>query len=293
MWKLFATVYPEQFRKISRYICMHVEGPRMPVRQYLTLVKSDSLDWGVALALFTPFASTPELVDVASVRNLVALELSMSGTASASTEETTTALDDRIVRTWSEMAEKSSLAGEDGGAFAHLRVLKISHQTEVTTTTLRYLRAFPSLRHVIICNCPNLVRAFKNNNSHPIESWGLSNSTEYHPPVSLPDQLYTEYEGSLEANIDGTGTTPSTSIGRDCPILGFQIGREMRRPSKKAFTKLDLVRQHDPEQQEVQEPTAKKPRQAASHPRRASGRSSRSIKERKARDLNSVLHDLL
>lgn len=291
MWKLFAMVYPEQFRKISRYTCMHVEGPRMPVRQYLTLLQSDSLHWGVALTLFTPFANTPELVDVASVRNIVALELTTSGTASDSNEETATVLDDRIMRAWSEMAEMPSIAGEGGSAFAHLRVLKIAHQTEVTTTTLRCLRAFPSLQHVIICNCPNLIRAFRSNSSRSIEGWHLSSSMMYHTPVSLPDQLYTEYEESFEAHIDGTDTTPSLS--RDCPILGFQIGREMRRLSKKTFTRLDLVRQHDPEPQEVQEPAAKKPRQASSHPGRAPGRSSRSMKERKARDLNSVLNDLL
>lgn len=295
MWKLLATAYPEDFRKISRYTCMHVEGPLMPVHQYLSLLKSDNLHWGVALTLFTPFASTPELVDIANVKNLVALDLTMSETASASNEETATALDNRIMRTWSEMAGDSSLAGETGRAFAHLRVLKIAHQTEVTTTALRYLRAFPSLRHVIICNCPNIIRAFKNNSSRSIEGWHLSNSASagYHSPVSLPDQLYTEYEKSWEAHSDITDATSSPSLSRDCPILGFQIGREMRQLSRKTFTTLDLVRQHNPEQQEAQEPPPKRPRQAPSHPGKPPGRSSRSMKERKARDLNSVLNDLL
>lgn len=263
----------------------------MPVRQYVNLLKSENLHWGVALTLFTPFATTSELVDVASVKNLVALELTMSETASASNEETATALDSRIIRTWSEMAEGFSLAGDTGGAFAHLRVLKIAHQTEVTTTALRYLRTFPSLQHVIICNCPKIVHAFKSNRS--IEGWHLSSSVSagHHAPVSLPDQLYTEYKKSFELHSDGTDT--ASSLTQESPILGFQIGREMRQLSRETFTTLDLVRQCNPEQQEAQEPATKRPRQTFNHPKSGPRRPSRGMKERKARDLNSVLNDLL
>lgn len=265
----------------------------MPMCKYLDLLKSDSLHWGIALTLFMSFSSVPELVEVASVKNLVALELNTSSeleTVSHSTGEPMTALNDRIVRTWSELAETSLSAGTNDCAFAHLRVLKIAHQTQVSTTTLRYLRSFRSLQTLLICDCPNITHAFEKNRFRAMEGWHPTVSGEYQP-VSHPDQLYEYYEQSSAAQID-SGDEKSF-MRQDTPILGFQIGRELRRPSKKRFNMIHLVRQDDPTHEESREPATKRPRQSSKPSKLAHARPSRSMKERKGLDLNAVLNDLL
>ena len=265
----------------------------MPLREYLTLLKSDSLHWGVALTLFTSFASIAELVEVASVKNLVALELNTSSgleTVSHSTEGPMTTLNDRIMRTWSELAETPSSAGADGSAFAHLRVLKIVHQTQVSTSTLRYLRSFPSLRTLLVCDCPSIACAFEKSRFRAVEGWHPTGSGEYQP-VSHPDQLYGYYEQSFAAHIDSSDEAPS--MRQDTPILGFQVGREMRPLSKKRFNMIHLVRQDGPAQQEDREPATKRPRQIVKQSQLDPAKPSRSIKERKGLDLDTVLNDLL
>lgn len=264
----------------------------MPMCKYLDLLKSNSLHWGVALTLFMSFSSVPELVEVASVKNLVALELNTSSepeTVFHSTEEPVTTLSDRIMRTWSELAETPLSVGTDDCAFAHLRVFKIAHQTQVSTTTLRYLRSFKSLQTLLICDCPNITRAFEKNRFRAIEGWHPTVSGE-HQPVSHPDQLYEYYEQSSAAQIDSSDE-PSF-MRQDTPILGFQIGRELRRPSKKRFNMIHLVRQDDPAH-ESREPATKRPRQSSKPSTLAPAKPSRSMKKRKGLDLNTVLNDLL
>lgn len=247
----------------------------MPMRDYLGLLKSDSLHWGVTLTLFTSFASVPELVEIASVKNLVALELNTSSELETFSSETglpMTALNDRIFRTWSELAASD-------GAFAHLRVLMISHQKQVSAVILRFLRSFPSLRLLVICGCPNLARLFRNSGK-AIEGWRpvdtLMDDSEAH------DKLYGCYRASLTKDY---GNRPS--IGRDHPILSFQIGREIRRSSKtQLFDTIYLEQQSHQEQQKTSEPAAKR--------QKVPEKSSRAtMKPNKGRNLDSVLREFL
>lgn len=274
MWKLLVTAYPSRYREISRYRLMKIEGPRMPMRDYLNQIKSDTLHWGVALTLFTSFASVPELVEIANVKNLVALELNTSSeleTFSNETDLPMTALNDRIVRTWSDLAAS--------GAFAHLRVVRISHQKQVSPVILRFLRSFPSLRLLVICDCPNVARLYKKS-SKAIEGW---------QPVDIPiddddsdaahDKLYGCYRASFTDNED--------TKAPDVPILSFQIGREMRRSTNTpSFDTIYLVRQDHPEQQGTSEPAAKRQKVPGKHSRAT-------MRKHKGRNLDSVLQEFL
>lgn len=245
----------------------------MPIRDYLDQVKSDTLHWGVTLTLFTSFASVPELVEIANVKNLVALELNTSSeleTFSNETDLPMTALNDRIVRTWSELATS--------GAFAHLRVLRISHQKQVSPVILRFLRSFPSLRLLVICDCPNIGRLFKKS-SKAIEGWqpadilvGENDSNAAH------DKLYGCYRASFATDEDMK--VP------DVPILSFQVGREMRRSTNTpSFDTIYLVRQGHPEH-ETPEPAAKRQKVPGKHSRAT-------MREHKGRNLDSVLQEFL
>jgi len=273
MWKLLATAYPSQFREISQYRLMKIEGPRMPMRDYLNQIKSDTLHWRVALTMFTSFASVPELVEISNVKNLVALELNTSSeleTFSSDTDLPMTALNDRIVRTWSELAASD--------AFAHLSVLRISHQKQVSPVILRYLRSFPLLRLLVICDCPSVSRLFKKN-SKPIEGWQpMDTVVDDDDSDAAHDKLYGCYRASFTINED--------TKAPDVPILSFQIGREMRRSTKTpSFDTIYLVRQSHPEQ-ETSEPAAKR--------QKVPGRHSRvTMREHKGRNLDSVLQEFL
>ena len=245
----------------------------MPMRDYLDQIKSDTLHWGVALTLFTSFASVPELVDIANVKNLVALELNTSSeleTFSSETDLPMTSLNDRIVRTWSELTASD--------AFAHLRILRISHQKQVSPAILRYLRSFPSLRLLVICGCPNVARLFRKS-SKAIEGWQPTNILVDDDSDAAHDTVYGCYRASFTLDEDMEAS--------DIPILSFQIGREMRRSTKTPlFDTMYLVRQGRPEQQETSEPAAKRQKVPGKHSRGT-------MREHKGKNLDSVLQEFL
>ena len=282
VWKLYATVYPSQLRDISPYRSIRIEGPLMPMREYLDSMKSDTLSWGVALTLFTSFASMPELVDIASVKNLVTLELNASSELETLFNDKTTmpmaALNDRVVRTWGELAES-------GTAFAHLQVLRLSYQEHVSKATLQYLKSFPSLRLLAVYNCPSLSPLFENENQ-AIEGWQPVADPTHLEAAYTSDEIYGYYNFIKESDEKGS------SMDRNTPILGFQIGREIRRPSKSRNIPdtVYLKRQsRHQEQGDASEPPAKRPRQASGP--RAARRGT--MKARQAKDLDGVLGDLI
>ena len=283
MWKLYATVYPSQLRDMSPFRCIRVEGPLMPMREYLDSMKSDTLSWGVALTLFTSFASMSELVELASVKNLVALELNASSELETLFNDKTTmpmaALNDRIVRTWSELAES-------GAAFAHLQVLRLSHQGHVSRATLQHLRSFPSLCLLVVYNCPNLTSLFKNDHQ-AIEGWQpVADLSTHLETAYTSDEIYGYYSFIKENDEMGS------SIDRNIPILGIQIGREMHRPSKSKNPPdtVYLRRQSCYQKQEdTPEPPSKRRKQASGPQAARRG----TMKQRKAKDLDDVLGDLI
>ncbi|KAL4881426.1 hypothetical protein BJY04DRAFT_218243 [Aspergillus karnatakaensis] len=211
MWKLLAAVYPTEFSGVENYRSMKIEGPKLSMREYLGLVKSDSLSWRVVLTLAASYARVPELVGVSEIRNLFALDIATPAKPGSVPEDTdlqVTALTDRIVRAWSELAQTA-------GAFSHLRVLILRHQTELSRVALHYLRAFPNLQTIVAYGCPGILSACRG--SSEVEGWAVVDQKRL-PLVNL----YTFYEDNFK--------TPG---GEDLafaktPVLDFQIGEKQR-----------------------------------------------------------------
>ncbi|KAE8141986.1 hypothetical protein BDV38DRAFT_278771 [Aspergillus pseudotamarii] len=285
MWKLLATAYPVEFRQTSQYRSMKIEGPRLAMRDYLELVKSDSLKWQLVLNLATSFARVPELVGISKIRNLAALEVATpphDETPEYDTETPVTALSDRIIRSWSELVHTS-------GAFAHLRVLKLCHQ-DLSGVVLRYLRTFPSLQVIVAYGCPGIHSMFMD--GLEIDGWESRPGQEDKPPA-----LYELYQTSF-ANMDGE----PPALGQGGPILDFQIGQtiqESKRESTNAKTlylhRTKAANRIPTENSALHKPT-KRPREevsASGERQRRSGPKRAVMRDRKAKDLGEILGNFL
>ncbi|KAH8422782.1 uncharacterized protein LDX57_000537 [Aspergillus melleus] len=214
MWKIFATAYPEEFSRVAHYRSMKIGGLRLSLRDYLGMAKSETLKWRAVLTLGTLFATIPELVEISDVRNLVALEVATQAGAvrladDPDDEVQTTALNDRIVRTWSERACTT-------GALAHLRILRFFYQEDLSRAALRYLAQLPALRFIVAYECPGLSGCTRE--GEDLDGWEVSSSE----PL-LSKELYSSYQASLAGDVD---CEPST-IGANCPVLDFQLGGRM------------------------------------------------------------------
>ncbi|KAL6234677.1 hypothetical protein BDW75DRAFT_159430 [Aspergillus navahoensis] len=205
MWKLLATVYPTQLAEVKQYYSIKIEGPKLALKEYLGLTKSDSLSWGVVLTLATSYARVPEIVGISEIRNLCALDVATpakSDTLPEDTELHLTALTDRIVRAWSELAQT-------GEAFSHLRVLILQHQTGLSKMALHYLRSFPNLQSVVAFGCPGIESALSGGD---MDGWAVTEVKRFAPAT-----LYEYYKASRKAA--GGDSMPAES-----PVLDFQIG---------------------------------------------------------------------
>lgn len=270
MWKLFATVYPEQFPKVSSYRSMKIEGPKMPMRDYLDLVKSDSLRWRLVLTVASEFARVPELVEISTLKNLVALEIiSPPRSLAISDDEDVpmTTLNDRVVRTWSDLARFS-------GTFAHLCILRLYHQTDLSRVALHYMRDFPSLRFIIVHNCPGLVSSDCTG-----DGWEVAAIPELLDPTS--------FYGCYTAMTD-IGERSDT-MSQDIPLLDFQIGQSTHGANKvKARARPVCLRRC--EESRIPEPATKKPKVEVY---RATGRSKRPAMRERSGDVGMVLAELM
>ncbi|KAI9045774.1 uncharacterized protein KD926_007077 [Aspergillus affinis] len=219
MWKVFATAYPEEFARVAHYRSMKIGGLRLSLRDYLGMAKSETLKWRAVLTLGSLFATIPELVEISDVRNLVALEVAtqtqvgairLADGPDADIEETQgTALNDRIVRTWSERARTT-------GALAHLRVLRVYYQADLSRAALRYLAQLPALRFIVAYECSGLLGCMRE--GEVVDGWEKSSFEPF-----LSKDLYSSYQASLSGDVD---SEPST-VGPNCPVLDFQLGGRM------------------------------------------------------------------
>jgi hypothetical protein len=189
---------------------MKIEGPKLSMRDYLGLVKSDSLGWQVVLTLAASYARVPELVGISEIKNLFALDIATPANPGPLPEDTDlqiTALTDRIIRAWSELSQTT-------GAFAHLRVLILRHQTELTRVALRYLSALPNLQTVVAYECPSISSACFGGG---VEGWTVEEMKRL-----APANLYKFYEACCKASGDRDPTFAKT------PVLDFQLGEKRR-----------------------------------------------------------------
>jgi hypothetical protein len=223
MWKLFATVYPAELRNVAKYRSMKVKWPKMPLREYWSVVKSDSLSWRLVLTLTPSFGRVPELVEIANIKNLVALEIATPLQVMPmldSSEPQIAGLNDRIARTWSELAETS-------GAFTHLHILRLYCQPDLTPVGIRYLSALPGLCFIIAHGCPNL-KPFLQGEGLDKDRWEVTAIPQFVVKESSqlegsePLTLYECYQKSFHASSEGHAIEDGI-LDRGSPVLDFRI----------------------------------------------------------------------
>lgn len=290
------------------------------MREYLGLVGNDNTNndnhnayyyWTVVFTLDTQFARVPGLVDVAAVvKNLVALEVYTPSTSqqrqaviSGDVEVSpSTTLSDRVVRTWSELARSS-------GAFAHLRLLRLYNQENLSRVVLRYLKSFPSLRVILIQNCPGITTSVVGNNRDLTEEdgWGVglfSQLTEGSNDTDDHDSLYECYQASLKM-VDDADDDDEHTVNQDTPIIDFQIGciNHEGDPKRKNCPKVQPVtvlfrRKSMNQSRDTAEPDRKRPKlgsPACGEEANASRSSSKRavMRNRRKKDLTRVLEEFL
>ncbi|RAH70238.1 uncharacterized protein BO66DRAFT_322812 [Aspergillus aculeatinus CBS 121060] len=277
-WKLFATAYPEEFGKIASHRAMKVESPLMPMQDYLSLVKGDSLSWCAILTLAATHARVPDLVGLANIPNLIALEiatpLQYEGIQDES-EAPMVDLNDRVVRSWSELAQSSA-------GFVNLRVLMLQFQSDISSVALRYLRDLPALQFMVLNGCPAIPAGAAV--GFELEGWTVVDMGE------VPTSVQSIYQKTLE--IDGA---EKSTFPVDAPTFSLQVGQKtlkvLRATSKKThravgYNPICLRRIKD-----YAEPPVKK--QKTTSDQRPAGPKRAVMKERKLKDLGGMLQDFL
>lgn len=270
MWKIYATVYPTQFREIEPYRSMKIEEPQISMREYLGLTKSKSLSWRVVLTLGASYARIPEIVGISEIKNLAALDIATPPEQDASPESDIqmTALTDRIVRAWSEMAQTEN-------AFSQLRVLIIRNQTDLSKMTLHFLKSFPSLQFVVALECPGIASAFSDGS---VDGWMVAEVMQ-----SPPGTLYELYNANCKA----------ANIEDLTPVLEFQIGKMSPKPRGRANRPnphcVIYQRTDDGPRRVDPEPSIRKRKDVGAsdeHPRKG-----RAVMKDRTKDIGDVLSD--
>lgn len=116
----------------------------------MDMMNSDPCNWHAILGLSNHCAAVTDLVAIGNMKNLVALDIYALGRSDRKPEDLGEdygcGLDDRIVRSWVEVAESS-------GSLQHLRMLRIFNQPHLTTQALWMLEKLPHLQSVVIGQC--------------------------------------------------------------------------------------------------------------------------------------------
>ncbi|KAL4956926.1 hypothetical protein BDW69DRAFT_181061 [Aspergillus filifer] len=272
MWKLLATVYPDHFPKVEPYRSMKVEGPKLSMREYLGLTKSDTLSWRVVLTLAASYARVPELVGISEIKNLVALDVATPADPDTLPDDANvhvTALTDRIIRSWSELAQTTD-------AFAHLQLLILRHQEDLSKVSLDYLSAFPVLKYIVAFDCPGLGSSLADGD---LDGWTVA-KLKHSPPKTL----YGFYDANCKS-LSGKG-----QLTPESPVLDFQIG-QMRSKSRRAdpHSAVYLQRTDDAPRVDPEPNTRKRNRGGTFDSQRDQPRKPKAVMKDRTKDIGDVL----
>lgn len=113
---------------------IEIQQPGLPLEDYFRGFNSARTSWLTCLRLASRQIAIADVIRVASIKNLAVLDLSDGHV----TEASSPAVDERIFRTWAELAVTE-------GAFRHLRVLMLGWQDVLSKWIFKYLDSFPSL----------------------------------------------------------------------------------------------------------------------------------------------------
>lgn len=121
---------------------MDIKEPVVPLSDYFAGFNSASTNWLTCLRIAPHNIDRSDLVRIAQLGNLAVLDVSDD----VSLEDTRRQVDERLFKTWSEMAHR-------GEAFKYLRVLLIRGQADVSAWIFKYLDSFPSLCFMVLSDC--------------------------------------------------------------------------------------------------------------------------------------------
>lgn len=143
-WRTFAAAYPEYFSREKHRYLIDIKQPRLPLEDYYKGISSVDVKWFTCLRVAPREIPLADVIRIADIKNLAVLDLS-DGNA---TEASALAIDERVFKTWSELAVK--------GAFKHLRVLMLGWQEGISTWIFKYINNFPSLCYILVTDSLNI-----------------------------------------------------------------------------------------------------------------------------------------
>lgn len=235
LWRILCMAYPEDFRRLAQNCDSCVTAPRYSLGEYINFLRNSISTWGVSLNVWTEVARVPELVDLASVTNLVSLEVNTTTTAQPDSLQELAGLNDRILRTWSEVATTSE-------AFKNLQVLRLYHQRDLSQQSFAYLSRLPSLMFCVLAKCDRLTDAAALK-AAKLHGWVAANisdlqsthclSLAFSAPSSTGTRWCTEQQ-----------TSPS--VTSDLPMINFSIGQRRTEVKDRDMLILQRVVFHDP-----------------------------------------------
>lgn len=218
MWMLLCSVYSKEFGAISPHCRMIADDKLVAAgRHYWELITSPSLSWVTALRVWTHNLSTRTLVEIASIKNLVALEILTPYRPPVDGYNDFT---DRVIRAWSEMAETTK-------AFEHLWLLKIYGPHQLTPATFRFLSRIRSLKVCAVARCDGLssTSAIKYAEECGWSVYATGSQVTKPYKFQMNDGRLLRGRNQPDWEIDEPWKMLATSVPEDTPVLDFSVGQ--------------------------------------------------------------------
>ena len=148
VWRAFAASYSRalEFGQPQYRYHLQIRQPSLVLHSYFSGLTSRDASWLTCLRISPKETRTADLVAIANITNITALDLS-DGRVTIDTR--LSAFDERVLRTWAELAQS-------GRAFQHLRVLMFGWQEQLSFWLFKYLSRFPALERIVLTDCPHL-----------------------------------------------------------------------------------------------------------------------------------------
>ncbi|KAJ5477087.1 hypothetical protein N7539_007231 [Penicillium diatomitis] len=197
------------------------------------MMHSRSHSWNAVLSFSTAYASTADLVNMAQITDLVALEINNETPVNKNTiafqEHTSTGMDDSLVHSWLQGVQSS-------GQFQRLQVLRLYEQKGLTSKVFWMLERFPQLKVVVLYRCEEITRCLNQKlggSKRALLQNGWLIRRFDHLPSGTQEECIVRHLGPLFSmyrtlkncgRSDGQGAHPTqTPPSPRCPVLEFAI----------------------------------------------------------------------
>jgi hypothetical protein len=144
-WRVLASAYPEQMSAKNHRYYIEIRQPTLNLPEYFSGLTSQN--WLVCLRVSPKETRTADLINICKIANLAVLDLS-NGQVSFGPDNVKSPFDERILRTWAEVAVT-------GQAFARLETLMLGWE-QLGPWLFQYLPCFPALVKLVITDSPHL-----------------------------------------------------------------------------------------------------------------------------------------